>query len=196
MFNDIQNVMQKRMAYLEQLDRKDRADGMPMLQRLRQVPKETGKFIAMMLASSPKGTALEIGTSAGYSTMWLALACRATNRKITTFEILEEKIKLAKETFKKTGVEDVVTLVQGDARKLIADFDDIAFCFLDCEKEYYMDCYDALVPRMVKGGILVVDNVISHADELKEFLLSVHKDDRVDPVIVPYKNGELLCRKI
>jgi predicted O-methyltransferase YrrM len=48
---------------------------------------------------------------------------------------------------------------------------------------------------MVEGGILIVDNVISHAEELKGFIEAADKDERVDTIIVPYKNGELLCRK-
>jgi predicted O-methyltransferase YrrM len=196
MFNDIPKAMKERMIYLEKLDEKDRQNGTPMLQRLRQVPMETGKFIALMLAGSPHGLALEIGTSAGYSTMWLALACRATSRQLTTFEVLDEKVKLAKETFKKTGVEDVVKLVKGDARKLICNYEGISFCFLDCEKEYYEACYDVLVPRMIQGGILIVDNVTSHKEELQQFLKKVHQDHRVDSIVVPYKSGELVCRKI
>jgi len=74
------------MHYLERLDAKDRTDGTPRDQRLRQIPPETGKFIAMLAASAPKGTFIEIGTSAGYSTLWLTLACRKVGNKITTFE--------------------------------------------------------------------------------------------------------------
>jgi caffeoyl-CoA O-methyltransferase len=196
MFREIPPAIKDRMVYLEELDEKDRKNGTPKLQRLRQVPKETGKFIAVMLACSPEGTALEIGTSAGYSTLWLALACRTTGRQITTLEILDEKVKLAKETFQKSGVEDVVKLVKGDARKLIGNYTGISFCFLDCEKEYYLDCYEMLIPRMVKGGILVADNVINHAADLQQFLNKAHNDKRIDSVIVPYKSGELVCRKI
>jgi predicted O-methyltransferase YrrM len=195
MFHEIPQAIKDRMIYLEKLDEKDRTNGKPKLQRLRQVPQETGKFLALMLACSPEGTALEIGTSAGYSTLWLALACMAAGRQITTFEILDEKVKLAKETFQQSGVEDVVKLVKGDARKLIGNYNDISFCFLDCEKEYYLDCYERLVPRMVKGGILIADNVINHAADLQQFLDKARNDERVDSVIVPYKSGELLCRK-
>ncbi len=195
MFNSIPKEIKDRMAYLEKQDKKDRQNDTPMLQRLRQVPPETGKFIALMLAYSPKGTALEIGTSAGYSTLWLALACRTRKRQINTFEVLDEKAKLAKETFRLANVEDVVKLIQGDARKLIKEYSDVAFCFLDCEKEYYLECYNALIPRMIKGGILIADNVISHKEDLKDFLETVEKDQRVDSVIIPFKTGDLVCRK-
>lgn len=195
MFREIPDIMKERMNYLELIDKEDRTDGTPKSQRLRQVPPETGKFIALMLAVSPDGIAMEIGTSAGYSSMWLALACRETNRKLITFEILEEKVKLARETFSKTGLEDIVELVNGDARYLISQYSGISFCFLDCDKEYYLNCYEAIIPKMVRGGILIADNVISHADMLKPFLDYVYNDYRVDAVLVPLKNGELVCRK-
>jgi caffeoyl-CoA O-methyltransferase len=196
MFHDIPGPMRERMEYLEKIDRADRDSGTPALQRLRQVPSETGRFIALMLATSPDGLAMEIGTSAGYSAMWLALACRETGRRLVTFEVLEEKARLAQETFRKAGIEDIVQMVKGDARSLIRNYEGISFCFLDCEKEYYIDCYEAIVPRMVDGGILVADNVTSHASALRPFLEHVNEDRRVDAVLVPLKNGELVCRKI
>lgn len=195
MFHEISDLIKQRMNYLELIDKKDRTDGTPKSQRLRQIPPETGKFIALMLAVSPDGIAMEIGTSAGYSSMWLALACRETNRKLITFEILEDKVKLALETFSKAGLEDIVELVHGDARYLISQYSGVSFCFLDCDKDYYLDCYEAIMPKMVKAGILIADNAISHADMLKPFLDYVYNDNRVDAVLIPLKNGELVCRK-
>jgi predicted O-methyltransferase YrrM len=195
MFHEIPDPIKERMNYLELIDKKDRTDGTLQLQRLRQIPPEVGKFISLMLSVSPDGTAIEIGTSAGYSSMWLALACRETNRKLITFEILEEKVKLARETFSKAEIEDIVELVPGDARYLITQYSGISFCFLDCDKEYYLNCYKAVIPLMIKGGILIADNAISHVDKLKPFLDYVYNDHRVDAVLVPIKNGELVCRK-
>ncbi len=196
MFDSIDEIIIERMKYLERLDAKDRADGSGRLERLRQIPEETGRFIAMLAAMAPEGNYIEIGTSAGYSTCWLALACRQVGRKITTFEVLDEKVKLAKETFKAAALEDVVELIKGDAREHLVNYDNISFCFLDAEKEYYLDCYDMLIPKMAAGGILVADNAISHAADLKPMLDRALSDDRVDALIVPIGKGELVCRKI
>jgi predicted O-methyltransferase YrrM len=195
MFHNIPAAVLQRMKHLESLDRQDRKDNTPRLKRLRQVPPETGKFLALLAAGAPAGAILEIGTSAGYSTMWLALACRETGRRLTTFELLPEKIELARETFRLTGLEDVVTLAAGDAREKLAACSDIAFCFLDAEKDEYADCYDMVVPRLVKGGLLVADNVISHEAELGPLVARVLADERVDALIVLIGNGELVCRK-
>ena len=119
MFFNIPQTVLDRMNTLEQIDARDRTDGTQRLQRLRQIPPETGKFLALLAANAPAGRYIEIGTSAGYSTLWLALACREMDRKITTFEILPEKAKLAAETFRLAGVEDVVELIEGDAREYL-----------------------------------------------------------------------------
>jgi caffeoyl-CoA O-methyltransferase len=195
-FHDIQRAVEQRMRYLESLDDKDRLDGTPTLRRLRQIPPETGKFIALLAATAPEGTYLEIGTSAGYSTLWLALACREVGRKLVTFEVLEEKARLARETFKAAGVEDVVELVVGDAREHLHAYKDISFCFLDAEKEVYHDCYEKTISNLVKGGLLVADNAISHEKVLKPMLDRALNDARVDALIVPIGRGELLCRRL
>ncbi len=195
MFNNIPEKILKRMEYLEQIDKQDKIDGTPMLKRLKQVPVETGKFIALLLANSPQGDVIEIGTSAGYSTLWLALACMETDREITTFEILEEKFSMAKETFSICEVEKTIKLINGDALDYIKDYKDIAFCFLDAEKEVYSSCYDILISNMVKGGILVADNVISHETVLKPFIEKALNDERIDAMVVPIGNGEMVCRK-
>ena len=195
MFHDVPPAVKERMEYLEKLDRKDREDGTPMLRRLRQVPPETGRFLALLLVASPEGTAIEIGTSAGYSALWLALACREVGRKLMTIELLDEKVRMARQTFAEAGVGDVVELFHGDAREAIGLFDRISFCFLDCEKEFYLDCYEAVIPRMVRGGILVADNAINLASQLGPFLERAYSDPRVDAVLVPYRSGELVCRK-
>ncbi len=115
MFEDIPQRMLDRMAELERLDAGDRIDGTPRLERLRQIPAETGKFLALLAASAPTGRMIEIGTSGGYSTLWLALACRAKGRRITTFEILDGKVELARSTFDVVGVNDLVDLTHADA---------------------------------------------------------------------------------
>jgi predicted O-methyltransferase YrrM len=184
------------MRVLEELDAQDRTDGTPRLQRLRQIPPETGKFLALLAAGAPAGHILEIGTSAGYSTLWLAVAVLALGRKIVTLEVLPEKLKLAQETFRAAGLEHIVELIAGDAREYLARYDNIAFVFLDAEKEVYGDCYELVIPRLTKGGLLVADNAINHRETLAPMLERALRDERVDALIVPIGKGELVCRKV
>ena len=195
MFHPIPEPIQSQMHRLEAIDERDRQDRTPHLQRLRQVPAETGRLLALLAASVPPGALIEIGTSAGYSTLWLALAGRETGRQVITFEVLEEKQKLARATFSKAEVDDQVVLVAGDARESLLQHPEIAFCFLDAEKEIYQECYDLVIPRLVPGGILVADNVDSHREALSAMIAASLEDRRVDAVIVPIGTGVLLCRK-
>ena len=196
MFHNIPELVIRRMNHLESLDSNDRVDGTPRMERLRQIPPETGKFLAILAASAPEGQFLEIGTSGGYSTMWIALACIERGIKIKTFEILKEKITLAKETFQVSKMADHIELVEGDARDFLKEEKNISFCFLDAEKEVYDECYDLIIPNMVKGGLLVADNAINHYEVLKPMIEKALSDERVDALIVPIGKGELLCRKI
>ena len=196
MFHGIPRAMQDRMKFLEESDARDRKDGTAHQKRLRQIPPETGRFLALLAASAPEGKCIEIGASAGYSTLWLALACRQMKRKVITCEVLAEKQKLARETFRLADVEDVVELISGDARDFLPELKDISFCFLDAEKDIYQECYDMLIPNLIQGGILVADNVISHQEKLQPLVDSALADTRVDSLVVPIGKGELVCRKI
>ena len=117
-------------------------------------------------------------------------------RTITTFELDPNKVRLARETFQLAQVKGTVKLVDKDARDYISRYTNIAFCFLDAEKEMYGECYEALVPRMVSGGWLVADNAINHRATLQPMLERALDDERVDALIVPIGKGELLCRKM
>ncbi len=196
MLHDIDKKILERMRLLEEVDTADRIDGTDRMKRLRQIQSQTGKFLALMFSMAPRGTAIEIGTSAGYSTLWLTLAAKKRDQRIITFELLEDKIKMAKETFHMAGVEHIVELIEGDARELLMNYNDISFCFLDAEKEDYERYYDLIIPKMVKGGVLVADNAINHKETLEPMLNKALEDNRVDALIVPIGKGELICRKL
>jgi caffeoyl-CoA O-methyltransferase len=196
LFHAITPAILERMRFLEARDAEDRADGTARLERLRQVPPDTGRLLALLAAGAPPGALLEVGTSAGYSTLWLSLAARQAGRRITTFEVLPAKAQLARETFELAGVRDVVEFVLDDARRHIGQYEEIGFCFLDAEKEVYGDVYELVVPRLARGGLLVADNAVNHRPVLEAMLQRALSDDRVDAMIVPMDNGLLLCRKV
>ena len=199
MFHNIPVSILDRMHYLENRDREEMLGQINIkhFDKLRQIPPETGRFLSLLAATSqPSGRWLEIGTSAGYSTLWLALACKIMKNKITSFELDPQKIVLAKETFALAQVEEYIDLVQGDVFDYLPNYHDISLCFLDTEKELYTDCYEIVVPNMVSGGILLADNVISHQSDLQPMIDHALKDTRVDSLVVPIGQGILLCRKL
>jgi caffeoyl-CoA O-methyltransferase len=197
MFAEIPDAMRARIAHLEEIDTRDRTDGTQRLQRLRQIPPETGKFIALLAASAPQGgECIEIGTSAGYSAMWLSLAMKATGRRLKTFEVLPEKAAMARETIALTGMEQQVELVEGDFLKAHGGISRIAFCFLDCEKEVYEQCFDIVAEKLIPGGLLVADNAINHFDSIRGMIEKAERDARFDCVTVPIGKGEFVCRRV
>jgi predicted O-methyltransferase YrrM len=196
LFTDIPKPVLDRMAYLEERDRRDRQDGTAHLKRLRQVPPETGMLLALLAASAPSGQMVEIGTSGGYSALWLSLAAKQRGDMLATYELLHDKAELARETFDKAQVQANVQLVNGDARGHLSDYESIAFAFLDCEKEMYAEFYGEIVPRLKPGGMLVADNVISHKEDLAQFVTAARKDKSVDTAVLPVGKGLLVCVKL
>lgn len=197
MFDNMPERIRKRMAYLERLDASHRhIAAVKHFDRLRQVPPATGKFLALLAAGAPEGKWLELGTSGGYSTLWLSLAARETGKKIITFEISPAKADLARETFRAARIEGTVGLVHGNAVKYLRHYKQVAFCFMDIEKPLYEKAYEILVPNLVKGGMLVADNVISHRDDCAHAVKRAFADKRVDAQIVPVGSGLLVVRKI
>lgn len=195
MFNEISPQMKSRMTFLEQIDKKDRSDGTERLKRLRQIPPKTGKFLALLAANCPEGEFIEIGTSAGYSTMWISLALKNRNEILRTFEVLPEKIQLAKETFSQAEIKHKVDLIEGDFLSNTNGISSISFCFLDCEKHLYDSCYDIVSEKLIPGGILIADNAINHYKSLKNMMEKAEKDDRFDCLTIPLGKGEFICRR-
>ncbi|MBN2045335.1 MAG: class I SAM-dependent methyltransferase [Anaerolineales bacterium] len=197
MFHEIPKPILDRMKELEEIDTRDRQDGTPRIKRLRQVPPETGKVLAFLACTVPaQGAWLEVGTSAGYSALWLSLAAKARGKTLYTFELLPEKTALARETFKQANVEKLIELKNGDARGHVGDFGEVAFCFIDCEKEMYADIFDMVVPNLVADGLVIVDNVINYKQDLADFILRVEGDTSLDTVILPVGKGLMVSRKL
>jgi caffeoyl-CoA O-methyltransferase len=196
MFAEMSSGMKERMQVLEQIDARDRTDGTERSRRLKQITPESGKFLALLAASCPDGgDFIEIGTSAGYSALWISLALQQRRKKLKTFEILPDKITLAKETFHVAGISDRIELIEGDFLEKGNTLGKIAFCFLDCEKDLYEKCFEIVSSKLVSGGLLVADNAITHRDDLKPMLEKVESDGRFDCLTVPIGHGELVCRR-
>jgi predicted O-methyltransferase YrrM len=182
------------LALLEARDASERDRGVARSERLRQVTPDVGRFLhTLVLAAKPR-VILEIGTSGGYSTIWLATAARVIGGHVTTLEIDPAKAGLAEENLRDAGLAGVVNVRLGDAFAYLRDLDARAdFAFLDAEKEDYLGFYELIVPLMNPGAVLVADNLISHELDLAEFRERALSDERLSAVIVPIGRGELLA---
>ena len=181
---------------LEDEDRLDRADGTPTERRLRAVTPEVGAFLNLLVRIAGARRIAEIGTSGGYSTGWLAAAARETGGHVTTLEIDPAKVERARGNLSDAGLESFVTVVEGDARRTLATLEGpVDLAFLDAEKELYLDLLEPLVRLLRPGGLLVADNLLSHAEELAGFRAAAEAHPELECVLVPIPRGELLCRK-
>jgi len=179
---------------LERDDTRERQQGAPRAERLRQVTPEVGRFLhTLVLATRPRSI-VEIGTSGGYSTVWLATAARTVGASVVTLEIDPAKVRRATNSLREAGVDDVATIVEGDAFAYLRERrEPIDFVFLDSEKEDYAAFLELIVPLLPAGGLLVADNLTSHAEDLAEFRRRAESDPRLSAVVVPIGRGELLA---
>jgi len=127
---------------------------------MMNVPSEGGRFLRLLAQTISAKNVIEIGTSNGYSGIWQCLALKATGGKLTTFEIDAERAALARENFKKAGVADIVTLIEGDAHEKVAQVQGaVDMVFVDADKEGYIDYLNKLLPKVRPGGLVVAHNI-------------------------------------
>ena len=188
MFYDISANMSRVMRELEE----ETARNQPWL---RSVAVDVGRCLSLLAMSAPKGAFLELGSSGGYSALWLSLAARAKGVTLTTVDLDEKKFALARQNISRAGAEGAVQAVHGDAFDYATRFEEIAFCFSDIEPpELNAKIYEKIVPRLVPGGWLVIDNVTSPRIQT-DLLNRARTDTRVDCVLLPFPKGDLVCRK-
>jgi len=188
MFHDISADMQKVMRALEEQLERDQ----PLLQ---SVSRDVGRFLSLLAMTAPQGGFLELGSSGGYSSLWLSLAARARGVTLTTVDIKEQKVAMAKENISSAGAENSVQVFHGDAFDYTTRFDNLAFCFSDLHPpENNGKIYELVVPRLVPGGWLVIDNITSPRHQT-EIITRAESDRRVDCVLLPFPKGDLICRK-
>jgi predicted O-methyltransferase YrrM len=120
------------------------------------VTTREGRVLRQLTEAVGAKRVVEIGTSSGYSTIWLALGARASGGHVFTHEIDPEKVKLARENFKKAGVDDVITIIEGDAHETIKQHKEpIDVVFFDAEKKGYVDYLAQLLPHIRPGGLIL-----------------------------------------
>jgi len=163
--------------------------------RMLNVTPDTGAFLAVLVKATHARRILEIGTSNGYSTLWLADAAAAIDGAVTTVEMAPAKIALARANFARAGLAGRIAQHEGDAGALLAGLDDGAFdlVFLDSQRSAYLDWWPHLKRVLRAGGLLVVDNATSHAHEMAGFTAAVDADGGFTTSLVPVGKGEFLA---
>ena len=132
------------------------------------VPAEDGKALRLLTEAANAKNVVEIGTSTGYSGLWFCLALQATGGHLTTFEVDHGRAEQARQHFKAAGVENLVTIVEGDAHQQIGKLKSpIDVVFIDADKEGYVDYLNKVLPLVRPGGLLLAHNVEMVPDYVK-----------------------------
>ncbi len=185
------------MHQIEAQDAADRGDGTSQALRLRAIGPETGQFLRTLIVGMCARTIVEVGTGSGYSALWMAQGTLVTAGRITTFETDPDKAALARRNFKATGLEDYVDLRESDGGEGLRAFHETAdLVFLDAEKVDYLRFLEPAINALRHGGLLVADNLISHASELVDFRKAALGDPRLTGLVVPVGQGELLAVRL
>lgn len=163
------------------------------------ISRVTAEFLYSLIRTQNAKNVLEIGTSNGYSGIWLGKAVKENNGHLTTIEFYDKRLDIAKENFKICGVDDVITTLQGSAlmhlEYLPEDFK-IDFAFVDANKSEYIKYFEFIDKHLQKGGIIACDNVLSHELKCKPFIDRINTHPNYVNVVLELPAGLSLGRKI
>lgn len=163
------------------------------LRRYRNIEAESAKLLGMLVRTQQSKQILEIGTSTGYSTLWLAEAAKSVGGKVQTLEINAFRSAQAKKYAEEFGLESFIDFWVGDASDYLAQAtESYDLILLDAERGCYVSYWNDL-KRLLQfsGNTLIVDNVISHAAEVKDFLDLIKADENYMSTVLPVGAG--LC---
>lgn len=152
---------------------------------MMNVPPLDGRFLRLITEAVGAKHVVEIGTSNGYSGIWFCLALRKTGGKLTTHEIDARRASLARENFKRAGVDGLVTLVEGDAHKEVVKLEGpIDIVFVDADKEGYIDYLKKLLPKVRPGGLILAHNTSSSRGAMGDYIKAITTDPALETLFV------------
>jgi predicted O-methyltransferase YrrM len=191
------NQLQELLAELEQFGTTNDSATTERSRKMLNITRDTGELLAVLVRATVARRVLEIGTSNGYSTLWLASAAQAIGGSVTTVEFSDYKIALATKTFARSELASFITSIQDDAGRVLERTADSAFdfIFLDSERPEYPGWWANLRRVLRPGGLLVVDNAASHPQEMAPFVALVQADPIFTTSLVPVGNGEFMAVK-
>ena len=170
------------------------------------IKKETGAFLKTLVAAKQPKAILEVGTAVGYSALLMA-GCMPEDGHITTIEKYEPRIPVAKENFKKAGLEDKITLLEGDAEEILDSLEGpFDFIFMDAAKGQYLHWLPLILRLLAPGGMLVSDNVLQDGDivqsryaverrnrtihgRMREYLYRLKHMEELETAVIPIGDG-------
>ena len=189
--------LQQLLSELEQFGEANDSAITDRPRRMLNITRDTGEFLSVLVRATNAKRVLEIGTSNGYSTLWLADAACTIGGRVTTVELSEFKLGLAARNFARSGIAPVITQIRGDAGRILAAATDASFdlIFLDSERPEYPGWWPDIKRVLRRGGLLVADNATSHPEQMAPFVALVESDPDFTACLVPVGNGEFLAAR-
>jgi caffeoyl-CoA O-methyltransferase len=164
-------------------------------QKFWSVPRKDGEFLHLLVKATRARRVLEIGTSQGYSAIWIGFALEETGGRLNSIESDRERAELARKNLSEAGLSSLVNVIRGDAHaevaKLGGPFD---FVFLDADKEGQVDYFRKLYPKkLAPGAVLLAHNAIRQASSMKDYLDMIQKQEDFDTVILSVTMDDGFC---
>ncbi len=152
-------------------------------QSFRNVPPQDGRFLRITTRAMNAKNVVEIGTSTGYSGIWFGMALQKTGGKLTTYEIDAQRAATARANFKRAGMADIITLIEGDAHEEVKKLKDpIDILFLDADKEGYIDYLNKLLPLVRPGGLVIAHNINTRMADPK-YMKAITTDPKLETIV-------------
>ena len=163
------------------------------------ISRATAEFLYLSIIEHNAQNVLEVGTSNGYSGLWLSKALKKTGGKLTTIEYYPKRQDIAIENFTKCGTNDIVTPLIGSACNVIKEFPEdlkFDFVFVDANKKESIDYFNLIHPHLIKGGIYACDNVLSHKEKVQPFIDAINAHPDYENVVLELPAGLSFARKL
>jgi len=152
---------------------------------MQNVSPEDGRLLRLLTEAVGAKHVVEVGTSNGYSALWICLALQGTGGKLTTFEIDSRRVALARENFKRAGVDHIATVVEGDAHEEVKKLEGpVDMVFLDADKEGYIDYLNKLLPLVRPGGLILAHNTSARMPGMQKYLEAVTTNADLDTIFL------------
>ena len=183
-------TLRSLLAELEEEGRRNDEQEQERRKKMLNLEPDTARLLSIFVRSGRRTRLLEIGTSNGYSTIWLAWAARVVGGSVITIDRDEHKQVLADTNLRRAGLRDVVKFMHGDATQIVANmagpFD---FVFFDADRLSAPDQLALLIPKLTPDVLVLADNVLSHPHEIAGYLAAIEALPEFEHMIIPVGKG-------
>lgn len=165
--------------------------------RLWSVPRTTGQLLKMLILINQPKIILEVGTSAGYSALWMASAANTYGGQVHTIEATKPKIEMAMHYFKKANLDHIIHQIHGMAANVLNSFEEkVDFLFMDADKSNYREYLQIIEPKLHPGSVIVADNACDFGYLMQDFLDYLQTSKDYEAEVISMDHGLLIATRV